>query len=91
MGAGTARAKRPFHIDAWVILPEHMHCLSTLPDSDADFVGRWWAIKTAFSKSLPRVEARSAVRIRHGARRLYPSDWAGAGSGMAETGARPAE
>jgi putative transposase len=21
----------PFHIDAWVVLPEHMHCLFTLP------------------------------------------------------------
>jgi hypothetical protein len=23
----TTRAKRPFHIDAWVVLPNHMHCL----------------------------------------------------------------
>jgi putative transposase len=63
-----AQAKHPFHIDAWVILPEHMHCLWTLPDGDADFAGRWWAIKTAFSKSLPVAEARSAVRARRGER-----------------------
>jgi len=61
-----ARAKRPFHIDAWVILPEHRHCLWTLLDGDADFVGRWWAIKTAFSTSVPGGEARSAVRARRG-------------------------
>jgi len=21
------RARAPFHIDAWVVLPEHMHCI----------------------------------------------------------------
>jgi REP element-mobilizing transposase RayT len=23
------RRERPFHIDAWVVLPEHMHCIIT--------------------------------------------------------------
>ena len=23
--------KNPFHIDAWVVLPEYMHCVFTLP------------------------------------------------------------
>ena len=27
----------PFHIDAWVVLPDHMHRLWTLPAGDADF------------------------------------------------------
>ena len=26
-----AHRRRPFHIDAWVVLPDHMHCLWTLP------------------------------------------------------------
>jgi len=34
------RARAPFHIDAWVILPDHMHCLWTLPQGDANFPGR---------------------------------------------------
>jgi putative transposase len=25
------RARRPFHIDAWVVLPDHTHCIWTLP------------------------------------------------------------
>ena len=25
------KRKYPFHIDAWVVLPEHMHCVLTLP------------------------------------------------------------
>jgi putative transposase len=32
------RARAPFHIDAWVVLPDHMHCLWTLPQVDADFI-----------------------------------------------------
>jgi putative transposase len=40
-------ALAPFHIDAWVVLPNHMHCLWTLPHGDADFPGRWRAIKLA--------------------------------------------
>ena len=39
------RALTPFHIDAWVVLPEHMHCIWTLPEDDADFSGRWHRIK----------------------------------------------
>jgi len=29
-------------------LPEHMHCIWTLPESDIDFFGRWKIIKTYF-------------------------------------------
>jgi putative transposase len=28
--ARATKARHPFHIDAWVVLPEHMHCLCTL-------------------------------------------------------------
>ncbi len=49
----TVRSQRTFHIDAWVVLPDHMHCIWTLPENDADYSGRWRAIKTWFSKSLP--------------------------------------
>ena len=35
------KQKRPFHIDAWVVLPEHMHCIWTLPEGDDDFSNRW--------------------------------------------------
>jgi putative transposase len=55
------RARTAFRIAAWVVLPDHMHCLWTLPRGDADFPGRWRAIKTAFVKCLPTGEARSPV------------------------------
>jgi putative transposase len=64
-------ARAPFRIDAWVVLPEHMHCLWTLPEGDADYPGRWWAIKGAFTKSLPSGEARSIVMVRRGERGIW--------------------
>jgi putative transposase len=42
--------KKPFTIDAWVVLPNHMHCVWSLPDGDSDYAGRWRGIKTSFSK-----------------------------------------
>ena len=46
------RVNRPFHIDAWVLLPDHLHCIWTLPDGDADFPTRWNLIKRRTSGAL---------------------------------------
>lgn len=40
------RTTLPFEIDAWVLLPDHLHCVWTLPKDDADFSTRWRLIKT---------------------------------------------
>lgn len=40
----------PFTIDAWVLLPDHLHCIWTLPPDDADFGKRWAMIKRFVSK-----------------------------------------
>ena len=55
----------PFHIDAWVVLPEHMRALWTLPE-DTDFPRRWQAIKMAFSKRVAAGEALSASSAEPG-------------------------
>ena len=65
------RRKMPFHIDAWVILPEHMHCIWTLPEGDDNYSGRWQAIKKAFSKTIPDREYRSAARIKRNERGIW--------------------
>ena len=39
----------PFAMDAVVIMPDHLHCLWQLPDSDTDYSGRWARIKRYFS------------------------------------------
>lgn len=67
----AARQRHPFHIDAWVVLPDHMHCLWTLPPGDANFALRWQVIKFGFSRSLPAIEARSAVHIRRRERGIW--------------------
>ncbi|MDP1774677.1 MAG: transposase [Methylobacter sp.] len=48
----TVRTERPFTIDAIVILPDHLHAVWTLPDGDADYSGRWRAIKSNFTHEL---------------------------------------
>ena len=49
------RVKRlyPFDIDAWVVLPDHLHCVLTLPPDTDDFPVRWRLIKLLLSKGLP--------------------------------------
>jgi putative transposase len=65
------RVKYPFHIDAWVVLPEHLHCVLSLPSGDSDFSQRWRLIKSGFSRSLPNTEPRSAVRKAAGERGIW--------------------
>ena len=43
-------AKRPFRVEALVILPDHLHCIWTLPAGDGDFSVRWRLLKTYFSR-----------------------------------------
>ena len=40
----------PFKIDAFILLPEHLHCIWTLPENDADFSNRWRLVKNYFSR-----------------------------------------
>jgi putative transposase len=60
------RVKRlyPFEIVAWVVLPDHLHCIWSLPEGDADYPKRWRLIKLLFAKGLPKQERLSAVRRR---------------------------
>ncbi|WP_147127391.1 REP-associated tyrosine transposase [Shimia ponticola] len=46
--------RRPFRIEAMVVLPDHLHAVWTLPDGDADFSTRWGAIKAGFSRRCRR-------------------------------------
>lgn len=48
----VVKQHRPFIIDAWVVLPEHLHCIWTLPHNDDDFSSRWRDIKGCFSRTL---------------------------------------
>ena len=63
--------KRLFIMDAIVVLPEHLHCIWTLPAGDADFKTRWALIKAGFSRALPKRERQSASRIKRGERGIW--------------------
>jgi putative transposase len=39
------RTRLPFEIDAMVLMPDHLHCIFTLPEGDTDFSTRWSQIK----------------------------------------------
>jgi len=60
-----------FHIDAWVVLPEHMHCLWTLSEGDGNFPKRWQAIKMAFSRSVTPGKPLSTSRRARGERGIW--------------------
>ncbi len=49
-GIELARTTHPFKIEAWVLLPDHLHCMWTLPENDADFSARWGITKRYVSR-----------------------------------------
>ncbi|WP_221064727.1 REP-associated tyrosine transposase [Methylomagnum ishizawai] len=67
----NVRNHHPFQINAWVVLPEHLHCIWTLPPGDSDFSTRWRLIKSGFSRALPKTERRSEVRQAAGERGVW--------------------
>ncbi len=44
------RQSLPFIIEAWVLLPDHLHTIWTLPEGDANYQARWAIIKRVVSK-----------------------------------------
>ncbi len=63
------RRDYPFDINAWVLLPDHLHCIWTLPPADNDFSKRWGLIKAGFSKRAKPIFHRddwlNPSKIRH--------------------------
>jgi putative transposase len=59
----ATRQNHPLAIDAFVVLPDHLHTIWTLPPGDHDFSMRWRLIKSRFAKALPKQERLSAVRV----------------------------
>lgn len=67
----VVKQRRPFCIDACVVLPDHLHAVWTLPEGDVDYSSRWREIKKRFSRSLPKTECLSAVRQHKGDRGIW--------------------
>ncbi len=62
------RKEYPFVIDAWVLLPEHMHCIWTLPPGDRVFSKRWASSRPNF----PR-QPRGCYGVKRGSMHRRPS------------------
>jgi putative transposase len=45
----AVQKKHPFRMDAICLLPDHLHCIWTLPDTDDNFSVRWSEIKRQFT------------------------------------------
>lgn len=54
---------RPFAMPAWVVMPEHLHCIWRLPPGDDDYSTRWRLIKSRFSRAIAPTERRTKSRI----------------------------
>jgi REP-associated tyrosine transposase len=68
--------RHPFKIDAFVLLPDHLHCIWTLPQGDADFSTRWRLIKSYFSRQVRVgwVEERNPTKTTSSTSRLRKSE-----------------
>jgi len=65
----TVRLTQPFAIDAWVLLPDHLHAIWRLPPGDADFSNRWRLIKrhvTHACRDYNRIDLMSERRQAKG-------------------------
>jgi putative transposase len=65
------KQRHPFEIVAWIVLPDHLHAIWTLPRDDADFSTRWALIKAGFSRRIERGEAIQRSRLAKGERGLW--------------------
>jgi len=45
----TVQKRHPFKIEAAVILPDHLHMIWSLPESDSDYPTRWRLVKSHFT------------------------------------------
>ncbi len=67
-----ARRTKPFDMIACVLLPDHLHCIWSLPEGDDGFPARWASIKRFFTHhylagggtELPVTESRNRQRGR---------------------------
>ena len=56
--------KHFFTINAFVLLPDHLHCIWTLPQNDSDFSMRWRLIKSYFTRKCAKKFKSSPCKLR---------------------------
>jgi putative transposase len=67
---------RPFEVRAFVVLPDHLHMIWSLPKGDPDYSGRWRLIKRQVQDTMnvplwqPHVSEHAVANARDYARRF---------------------
>ena len=64
--ASATRRDHPFGIDAWVVLPDHMHFIWQMPVGDRAYGVRIGAIKARFSMGMRRAGFTPPTRSKTG-------------------------
>jgi len=68
--------RHPFSTDAICLLPDHLHCIWTLPEGDSDYSYRWKEIKRTFSHQylrMPSVKIKEMFPNKNGMKQLFGS------------------
>ena len=71
----AVRRQRPFLIEGWVLLPDHLHAIWTLPSGDDDYSTRWRLIKRHVSHALGGAGRNPAVMTERRRTRGQGSLW----------------
>jgi len=71
LAMNKVKTHHPFILDAFVVLPDHLHAIWTLPENDNDFAKRWMLIKAGFSRQLPKNEIINKSRLKKGERGIW--------------------
>ena len=71
----AVRETRPFRIDGWVLLPDHLHTVWTLPADDDDYPTRWRLIKARVTRHLGETYLNPAVMTARRSAKQEGSLW----------------
>ena len=71
----AVRRQRPFRIEGWVLLPDHLHAIWTLPAGDDDYATRWRLIKRDVTHQLGEASHDPALMTERRRARAQGSLW----------------
>ncbi|MCP4162418.1 MAG: transposase [Deltaproteobacteria bacterium] len=69
------REKYPFEIKAWVLLPEHIHCIWQLPENEDDVSMRWRLIKSSFTRIIKKIYYKEELETESRKKRKESTIW----------------
>jgi putative transposase len=65
----------PFQTEAYCLFPDHLHCIWTLPEGDADYSTRWKEIKRLFSMEYLKIAGPGGFRNTSRRKHIEAAIW----------------